>query len=123
MKTKIKNVIQELFTFKQQQYDSGAEVSIIQPSNIKIQLLNATQDEKLLETTQKRLEEKGYNIENTGITTIAKTTKIINRTEKKEEVVDELIDTLGYGDEVKGKSKQECDFTIVIGEDMKQYQN
>jgi LCP family protein required for cell wall assembly len=122
-KTKIKNVIQELFTFKQQQYDSGAEVSIIQPSNIKIQLLNATQDEKLLETTQKRLEEKGYNIENTGITTIAKTTKIINRTEKKEEVVDELIDTLGYGDEVKGKSKQECDFTIVIGEDMKQYQN
>lgn len=122
-KTQIKKIVQELFTFKQQEYDIGAEISTIKPSNLKIQLLNATEDNNLLETTQKRLEEKGYNIEETGITTIAKTTKIINRTQKKEEIVDELIDTLGYGDELKGKNKQDCDFTIVIGEDMKQYQN
>lgn len=122
-KTEIKKIIQELFTFKQQEYDTGAEVSILKPSNIKIQLLNATQDETILETTQKRLEEKGYNIEEVGTTTLAKTTKVINRTEKKEEVVDELIDTLGYGNEAIGKNKQDCDFTIIIGEDMKQYQN
>ncbi len=121
-KTETKKIIQNLFTFKQEEYDAGAEVSILKPSNIKIQLLNATQDETILETTQKRLEEKGYNIQDVGTTTLAKTTKVINRTEKKEEVVDELIDTLGYGDEAIGKNKQDCDFTIVIGEDMKQYQ-
>ena len=89
--------------------------------NIKIQLLNASGDEEVFKNTKKRLEEKGYKIESTGTTTIAKTTKVINRTEKKIDVVDELIDTLGYGDESIGEDLSKYDFTIAVGQDMKQY--
>ena len=120
-KKETQEIIQELFTFKQQEYDSGAEEVSLKPSNIKLQLLNASGDEEVLETTKERLEQKGYNVEVTGTTSIAKTTKVINRTEKKVEVVDELIDTLGYGDEAAGKYKSNYDFTIMIGQDMKQF--
>lgn len=120
-KEKLKKTVQEYFTFKQQEYDAGAEQTTLKPENIKIQLLNASGDETILEDTKKRLEEKGYNIEQTGITTETKTTKIINRTEKKTDVVDELIDTLGYGSEIDGKDSSKYDFTVIIGQDMKQF--
>lgn len=119
-KTATKKVIQDLFIFKQNQYDSGADNTSILPANLKIQLLNASGDETTFENTKKRLENNGYNIEEIGITTISKTTKIINRTDKKQETVDELINVLGYGDEAKGKDILSCDFTIIVGEDMKQ---
>lgn len=120
-KTELKKTIQEYFTFKQQKYDNGSEETALEPANIKIQLLNACGDEEVFENTLKRLEEKGYQIEATGTTTIAKTTKVINRTEKKIDVVDELIDTLGYGDESLGEDLSKYDFTIAVGQDMKQY--
>lgn len=120
-KTELKQTIQEYFTFKQQKYDSGSEETSLQPENIKIQLLDASGDKEVFKNTQKRLEEKGYKIEATGTTTISKTTKVINRTEKKIDVVDELIDTLGYGDESIGEDSSKYDFTIAVGQDMKQY--
>ena len=55
------------------------------------------------------------------VKTISKTTKVINRTDKKTEVTDEIINVLGYGDEAKGKDGKGCDYTILVGEDMKQY--
>ena len=120
-KAELKKIIQEYFIFKQQKYDTGSEETSLAPSNIKIQLLNASGDEEVFKNTKKRLEEKGYKIESTGTTTIAKTTKVINRTEKKIDVVDELIDTLGYGDESIGEDLSKYDFTIAVGQDMKQY--
>ena len=120
-KTETQKIIQEMFTFKQQEYDSGAEgTAIVKPSNLKVQVLNGTGDSNVLETTVKRLETKGYNVEETGDTTVARTTKVINRSAKNEEVVDELIDTLGYGDMAEGEYKSSFDFTIVVGQDMKQ---
>lgn len=119
-KQKTKQIVQEFFTFNQEIYDSGTEEIGLKPENIKLELLNASGDEKVLEDAKKRLKAKGYNIEETGITTIAKTTKVINRTDKKEEVIDELIDTLGYGDTANGEDNLKADFTIVLGQDMKQ---
>lgn len=120
-KTETQKIVQELFTFKQQEYDSGtAETVSLKPSNIKLQVLNATGDDEILEATVEKLEDKGYNIQETGITTVAKTTKVINRTEKKDDVIDELINTLGYGDISTGQDKANYDFTIVLGQDMKQ---
>lgn len=119
-KQKTKQIVQEFFTFNQEMYDSGSEEIGLKPENIKLQLLNASGDEKILEDAEKRLKAKGYHIEETGTTTIAKTTKVINRTEKREDVVDELIDTLGYGNTANGKDKLKYDFTIVLGQDMNQ---
>lgn len=120
-KTETKKMVQELFTFNQQIYDSGDTENIsLKPSNIKLQILNATGDSKILEDAVERLEQKGYNVEQTGQTTISKTTKIINRTEKKDDVVDELINTLGYGDISAGEDNFSYDFTIILGRDMEQ---
>ncbi len=40
-----------------------------------MQLLNASSDEKVFEDTKKRLEDKGYNIAQTGETTYSKNNK------------------------------------------------
>ena len=66
------------------------------------------------------MKNKGYKIENTGTTTISKTTKVINRNEKKEEVIDELINTLGYGNISEGKKALDYDITIIVGQDINQ---
>ncbi len=121
-KTKTKNIIDDMFKFKQIESDANADgETVLKPEYIKLQVLNGSGSEETFEQTIKRLEEKGYNIKETGQTTFSNTTKVINRTEKKVEVIDELIDTLGYGDEAKGKINTEYDITIIVGQDMLDY--
>lgn len=120
-KTAVKDTIQEMFTFKQAESDaSSGSTAALKPEYIKVQLLDGTGNETVFENTKKRLKNKGYTIKETGSTTISKTTKVINRTEKKEEVVDELIDTLGYGTTSAGKNSSEYDITVIVGQDMSQ---
>lgn len=113
-------LIKDMFTFKQAESDASVGGITLSPEYIKIQLLNASDDTETFENTKSRLEEKGYNIAQTGETTYSKTTKVINRTDKKEDVIDELINTLGYGNESTGKTEANYDITIIVGEDMKQ---
>lgn len=121
-KAKTKAIIDDMFTFKQKESEShGDGENILKPEYIKLQVLNGCGDNEVFKETTKRLENKGYKIKEIGETTYSKTTKIINRTEKKEEVIDELIDTLGYGYESKGKVSTSYDITIVVGQDMLQY--
>lgn len=120
-KTATKKIIQDMFTFKQQKSDDNLDDSVsLKPEYIKLQLLNASGSEKSFENVESRLKSKGYKIENVGITTISKTTKIINRNNKKEDVVDELLNTLGYGDSSAGKKHLNYDITIIVGQDMSQ---
>ena len=120
-KTATKKLIQEMFTFKQQKSDSATgETASLNPEYIKLQLLNATGNNDSFENVKKILKNKGYKIENTGTTTISKTTKVINRNEKKEEVIDELINTLGYGNISEGKKALDYDITIIVGQDINQ---
>ena len=118
-KTATKKLIQEMFTFKQQKSEADSnESAVLNPEYIKLQLLNATGDNDSFEKVKSRLKSKGYKIENTGTTTISKTTKIINRNEKKEEVIDELVNTLGYGNISEGKKNLNYDITIIVGQDV-----
>lgn len=120
-KTATKKLVQEMFTFKQQKSEAdSSETSVLSPEYIKLQLLDATGDSDSFENVKNRLKSKGYQIENTGTTTISKTTKVINRNEKKEEVIDELINTLGYGNTEEGKTNIDYDITIIVGQDMNQ---
>ena len=120
-KNDTKELIQNMFVFKQAESDANAEGVALKPEYINIQLLNASSDENVFKETKKRLEEQGYNIAQIGETTYTKTTKVINRTSKKEEVIDELINTLGYGNESTGKTDGNYDITVIVGEDMKQF--
>lgn len=120
-KTATKKLVQEMFTFKQQKSDSASsETASLSPEYIKLQLLNATGNDDSFENVKNRLKSKGYQIEDTGTTTISKTTKVINRNEKKEEVVDELVNTLGYGNISEGKKALDYDITIIVGQDVNQ---
>ena len=120
-KTATKKLVQEMFTFKQQKSEADSnETAVLNPEYIKLQLLNATGDDDSFEKVKSRLKGKGYKIKDTGTTTISKTTKVINRNEKKEEVVDELINTLGYGNVSEGKKDLNYDITIIVGQDMNQ---
>ncbi len=118
-KTESKEIVEKLFTSKQDLYDSGAtEVAPIEPENLNIKVLNGTGSKKAFQEAIKTLEDKGYNITEKGTTTVVKTTKVINRTEKKQSVVDELIQTLGCGEATTGKDEGSYDFTIIIGRDL-----
>lgn len=120
-KTATKKLVQEMFTFKQQKSEADSnETAVLNPEYIKLQVLNATGDDTSFEKVKDRLKNKGYKIENIGTTTISKTTKVINRNEKKEEVVDELVNTLGYGNISEGKKALDYDITIIVGQDMNQ---
>jgi len=89
-KNDTKELIQNMFVFKQAESDANAEGVALKPEYINIQLLNASSDENVFKETKKRLEEQGYNIAQIGETTYTKTTKVINRTSKKEEVIDKV---------------------------------
>lgn len=120
-KTATKKLVQEMFTFKQEKSDNASsETASLNPEYIKLQLLNATGNNDSFENVKNILKNKGYKIEETGTTTISKTTKVINRAEKKEEVVDELINTLGYGNIEEGKKDLNYDITIIVGQDINQ---
>ena len=87
-------------------------------SEIKISILNGTEDEMKLEQLKDLLKQNGYTIENTGSTTSTQKTAIINRTSQDEEVSSELKNLIGVGilsDSTRTKS--DIDFTIIIGED------
>lgn len=121
-KTETKKIVDELFTFKQKVSDASAEEGVaLSPEYITLQVCNGTGNKQVFEDTIKRLEGKGYNIKSTEVTTIAKTTKVINRANKNIETIDELIDCLGYGDETTGKINPDYDITIIVGQDMLQY--
>ena len=121
-KTKIKELIDDMFTFKEKESEATADDGIaLEPEYIKLQVYDGTGNKEVFEDTIKRLEEKGYNIKYTGTTTINATTKVINRSGIKVDTIDELIDCLGYGDEINGKTSSEYDVTIIVGQDMNQY--
>lgn len=87
-------------------------------SEIKISILNGTDDEMKLDNLKNLLKQNGYTVANTGTTTSTSKTAIINRTSQDEEVCDSLKELIGVGILSKSNStKSGVDFTIIIGED------
>ncbi len=118
--TQTKKIIKQFFTFKQETYESDEDEGAIplKPENIKIQILNASGDEEKFNKIVTKLEKAGYNIQEKGDTTFVKTTRIINRTQKKEDVTAELTKTLGNENVLEGKDISGPDYTIIVGEDI-----
>lgn len=87
-------------------------------SEIKVSILNGTNDDSKLEKMKNLLKENGYTISSTGTTTTAQTTAIINRTQQSEAVATDLKNTIGVGViSTAGASSNGVDFTIIIGSD------
>lgn len=87
-------------------------------ANIKINILNGTDDDTNMKNVENLLRESGYTVTSTGITTSMKTTTIINRTNQDEGISNELKEIIGIGViSNSNSSDSEVDFTIIIGSD------
>ena len=87
-------------------------------SEIKISILNGTNDDMKLENLKGLLKENGYTIANTGTTTATQKTAIINRSNADDSVAEDLKDIVGVGVVSNSTSnKGGVDFTIIIGAD------
>lgn len=87
-------------------------------SQIKINILNGTEDSFKLENLKTLLKENGYTVTSTGSTTATKTTTIINRTNQSSSVAESLKGIIGVGIiSNSDNSDVGVDFTIIIGSD------
>lgn len=88
----------------------------IDKEDIKIELLNATDNIKNISKMSNLLEDLGYNVTKTGNTNSASKTVIINRSNVSEEFLDEIKQELKTA-EVEEGGETTVDITIIIGQD------
>ena len=88
----------------------------IDKEDIKIELLNATDNIKNISKMSNLLEDLGYNVTKTRNTNSASKTVIINRSNVSEEFLDEIKQELKTA-EVEEGGETTVDITIIIGQD------
>ena len=137
-KKETKNIVEELFTDKVEELDenntntitneitsntsvtNNINSSTTKVSNeIKIELLNGSEDNSILTKVKEKLERKGYTISKTEKTSGTSVTTIINRTKQSESKVNDLKEIIGVGTTTSGLNNSKVDFTIIIGKDYK----
>ena len=95
-----------------------AEVSKDDASDIKIEILNGTDSDKVATEVQKKLKSLGYNVQKPKTTTSTSKTTIINKTDIDEKFTDNIKETLGVGTvSTSSVSSSNVDITIIIGKD------
>ena len=93
-------------------------------SNIKIEVLNGTNDGKILQEVVNKLKAEGYNVSRTGTTTASKTV-IANRKNVSTTTMNQLKEIVGTGT-ISGSSEissSKADVTIIIGKDYQSLEN
>lgn len=132
-KVKTKELIEELFyqrdvvdVVEEEKSENSEEnktsgSSTTNSSNISIELLNATGDEKTLQSVESNLKSAGFKVTKKGPTSSAVTkTTIINRKDVKQTDLEDIKSALEVG-EIKNQksSSAKTDVTIIIGSDCK----
>ena len=91
-------------------------------SNIKIEVLNGTDDGKSLQEVVNKLKQEGYNVSRTGTTTSTSKTVIANKKEVSTTAMNDIKEIVGTGtisDMSSGGNSSKVDVTIIIGKDYK----
>lgn len=86
---------------------------------IKVELLNGTASETVLEEVKQKLKKAGYNVTKTGNTSSTEKSVIINRTMQSTIVEEDLSKQLEIKNIKSSSSNNKVDFTIIIGKDYK----
>ena len=110
-KKETEQIIKEMFK---------TELSAEQEKNaeIKVSILNGTDDDEKMEKLKSLLKESGYTIASTGNTTATGTTAIINRTNQSSDISNDLKELIGVGVvSTSNPSSSGVDYTIIIGAD------
>ncbi len=125
-KKETKKVVDDLFTdiqIQEQNTNTIENTNIVEENEvtdeIKIELLNGTNSDSILDKVKKKLTEKGYTITKTGNTNSASSSLIINRTMQSKIVEEDLKDILNIQKVNSNSNNSNVDFTIIIGKDYK----
>ena len=89
-------------------------------SSIKLEVLNGTNNSKVLQEVVNKLKEEGYNVSRTGTTTSTSKTVIANKKDVSTTAMNDIKEILGTGtisDSSAGGSSSKVDITIIIGKD------
>ena len=88
-------------------------------SNIKIEVLNGTNDGKVLQEVVNKLKAEGYNVSRTGTTTATSKTVIANKKDVSTTTINQIKEVVGTGtiSGSSGISSSKADVTIIIGKD------
>lgn len=86
---------------------------------IKVEILNGTGSEEVIEKVKTKLEKEGYVVSKTGTTSLTNTSVIINRTMQTKTIVEEIKDILGIKQSNNSSNNSKVDFTIILGKDYK----
>lgn len=128
-KKQTKTLVEELFGEEEEQISeentntigdtktSGNTETLNNKSNIQIELLNGSGKSANLSKATKLLKEKGYNIVKTGNTTTTDKTSIINKTNQKTAISNELKQILKVGTITTKTDNTKVDYTIILGKD------
>jgi len=100
---------------------SSTGTSSIDKEDIKIELLNATDNIKNISKMSNLLENLGYDVTKTGNTNAASKTVIINRSNVEEGFLGEIKQTLKTAEVEEGRETT-VDITIIIGQDYENLQ-
>ena len=97
---------------------TDAEITEEEASDIKIELVNGTGSNATLREIRKILEDEGYSVSSSNITTITSKTTIINKTDVDSKFTDNIKELLGVGNvSTSTVSSSNVDITILIGKD------
>ena len=86
---------------------------------VKIELLNGTGSDSILEEVKEKLENAGYEVTKAGTTSATSNSIIINRTMQSTIVEEDIKQILGIDTVNKSSNNSKVDFTIIIGKDYK----
>lgn len=98
---------------------SSSDSTTSSKSSVKVEVLNGTNDGKVLQEVVNKLKEEGYNVSITGNTTSTSKTVILNKNDVSNMVIDEIKQVVGTGtiSSNGAGSSSKADITIVIGKD------
>ena len=86
-------------------------------NSIKVEILNGTGSDTILEDVKAKLTKEGYTVTKSGNTSSTSTSLIINRTMQSKTIESELKDILGITRVNNSSNNSNVDFTIIIGKD------
>ena len=125
-KKQTKEIVDELFTdikVEDKVTNTIEGTNIVQDEQtskeIKIELLNGTGSDSVVEEVKKELTKQGYSVIKTGTTSVTSNSIIINRTMQSSIIEEDLKEILNIQKVNKSSNNSNVDFTIIIGKDYK----
>ena len=123
-KKQTKEIVDELFTdikVEDKVTNTIEGTNIVQDEQtskeIKIELLNGTGSDSVVEEVKKELTKQGYSVIKTGTTSVTSNSIIINRTMQSSIIEEDLKEILNIQKVNKSSNNSNVDFTIIIGKD------